>query len=675
MIRILRTTLLLGLITGATSAAWAFALLGPFGTNQVQRIGYNARGTDIGGPMLISEGYRWNVPILTYAYDRSFLYYFGSNGVAEVDKAFALLNSYSTNLTNFSADLSEIPLEVQRENYLASQLSMYDLKSVVIGEMITQLGLASAERYVWCLRDRRTLTQGNTTYTNYIVETRNFDPVTLQPTSYVNGVLYTYTIYDQFLVNPDVADSVESMVDPLAFGFGSISSAFDSADMFDPSADTFLFLPGRFFTGLTRDDVAGLRYLYRPNNYQTEQLPANVDVINTNTTVITLLTTTNLTAFLQQTRNTTNNPAAVLALYPDLNLTYTNTYLTNLITTNQTIYLTNKPWMPAGTYIYVTNETYTTNVTLAYDYQYDNVKTNHWYPQGILTKRTFTIKRDPWSPASAPYITNYSEYNVLTNFPSGDIYIVPSTNLGYSFVSTQPQLVTLITVTNSVITNLDITIATNNVGTNGATNINVNLLFSREEVLAYSTNYTYAIYPIEWQNGTNATQGLRGGVGGVRFMRVDYNSLVTPTFTPITNYFTDSTVTTNNTILRRQARIRVTAPDIIFTSQDLGLDGDGYPWMYRRSGIDGRWVNNSGLNSNTTGSSGPGVIQPQVVQSFANIGQYLINYTLVLSQTESSAIRGIVFGSFDGSTNQPVVYPANGDVTLRWLEQQILQRP
>lgn len=673
MTRILRTTLLLGLITGATSAAWAFAPLGPFATNQVQRIGYNARGTDLGGPMLLTEAYRWNVPVVTYAFDRSFLYYFGSNGVQEVDKAFALLNSYTTNLTNFSRDLTEIPTESQRENYMAGQLGMYDVKSVVFCEMMQQLGLASAERYVWCLRDRRTLTLGNTTYTNYVVETRNFDPVSLQPTSYVNGVLYTYTIYDQFLANPDVADAVESMVDPLAFGFNTVAGALDSKGMLDTSASSFIFRPGRFFTGLTRDDVGGLRYLFRPDSYQLEQLPANVDVVNTNTTVITLLTTTNLSAFLQQTRNTTNNPAAVLALYPDLNLTYTNTYLTNIITTNQTVYLTNKPWMPAGTYIYATNETYTTNVTFAYDYRYDNVKTNHWYPQGLLTKRTYSIKRDPWSPASAPYITNYSEYNVLTNFPSGDIYIVPNTNLGYSFVSTQPQLVTLVTMTNSVVTNTDYLFATNNISTNATTNVNT--LFSMEEVLAYSTNYTYAVYPIEWQNGTNATQGLRGGVGGIRFLRVNYDSMITPNFTPVTNYFTDTTVTTNNTILQRQARVRTTTPDIILTSEDLGLDNDGYPWLFIYTGISGRWINNSGLNVNTAGAAGPGVIQPQIFLRFGNIGRYLINYTLVLSQTEQSAIRGYVFGSFDGSTNQPVVYPANGDVTLRWLEQQILQRP
>ena len=37
--------------------------------------------SDIGGPMRLDSEYRWNVPIVTYGFDRSFLDYFGANGV------------------------------------------------------------------------------------------------------------------------------------------------------------------------------------------------------------------------------------------------------------------------------------------------------------------------------------------------------------------------------------------------------------------------------------------------------------------------------------------------------------------------------------------------------------------------------------------------------------------
>ena len=45
---------------------------------------------DVGGPMWISNGFRWNVPVVTYGFDQSFLNFFGSNGVAAVEGAIQL---------------------------------------------------------------------------------------------------------------------------------------------------------------------------------------------------------------------------------------------------------------------------------------------------------------------------------------------------------------------------------------------------------------------------------------------------------------------------------------------------------------------------------------------------------------------------------------------------------
>ena len=56
------------------------------------RLGYAQPG-DIGGPMNLGQEYRWNVPVLTYAFDQSFLDYFGSGGVAAVESAIGILNS------------------------------------------------------------------------------------------------------------------------------------------------------------------------------------------------------------------------------------------------------------------------------------------------------------------------------------------------------------------------------------------------------------------------------------------------------------------------------------------------------------------------------------------------------------------------------------------------------
>src|SRR6266404_4804702 len=68
-----------------------FALLGPYMNWMAQTNGYRQPG-DIGGPMDIGEGYRWNVPVVTYGFDQSFVDYFGSNGVAAVESAIQVLN-------------------------------------------------------------------------------------------------------------------------------------------------------------------------------------------------------------------------------------------------------------------------------------------------------------------------------------------------------------------------------------------------------------------------------------------------------------------------------------------------------------------------------------------------------------------------------------------------------
>jgi len=42
---------------------------------------------------VIEESYRWNIPIITYGFDSEFVEYFGQVGVAEIEKAIAILNA------------------------------------------------------------------------------------------------------------------------------------------------------------------------------------------------------------------------------------------------------------------------------------------------------------------------------------------------------------------------------------------------------------------------------------------------------------------------------------------------------------------------------------------------------------------------------------------------------
>lgn len=248
------------------SNAGAFSFLGPYASWMDQTKSYHLRG-DIGGPMNINEGYRWNMPVITYGFERSFLNYFGSNGIAAVESAIQILNQLPPasliNVTNFPAD-------AWRYNYQAHSLNVLDLKSTVLSSILEQMGLAAPERYAFCIRD--IVTNGNS-YAFFVIQ-RNFDPVTVQPSSYVNETLFTYSIfqYSPSLPNGQFCDATELLVDPLATINTTVAG-------FGPGV-------GVYATNLSRDDVGGLRYLLNGNNVCYENLLPDVQAAGSTTNLV-----------------------------------------------------------------------------------------------------------------------------------------------------------------------------------------------------------------------------------------------------------------------------------------------------------------------------------------------------------------------------------------------------
>jgi hypothetical protein len=241
-------------------SASAFSLLGPFEPWMTTNLGFINNingGVDIGGPKDLGEGYRWNVPVITYGFDQSFLDYFGSNGVAAVESAIQIFNDLpSASETNLNGYL----LATTRENFQAAQLGLSDLKSSALGLVLEQLGLASPSRYVFTLRDF-------TGQFDSTVIMRSFDPVAFGPSPYVNGTFFT--------------DYVES------FGQVAFCDNF-SVDLEEPSVAAvadYTFndnMAGVFHEELTRDDVGGLYYLYGTNNFALECLIPGVRGAGTN---------------------------------------------------------------------------------------------------------------------------------------------------------------------------------------------------------------------------------------------------------------------------------------------------------------------------------------------------------------------------------------------------------
>ncbi|MBI3415831.1 MAG: hypothetical protein HY043_11035 [Verrucomicrobia bacterium] len=265
MLRFLKNSLTALVLAAAVQQAPAFSLNGATPAWQIPGIGYtwttDGAVLTIGGVMNLGEEYRWNLPVIFYAVDSSFLNFFGARGVEEIDKAVKILNDLPP---VSQVNIDDYPLKSQRINYQAQALGLVDIKTAALQSLVQEIGLADPEDFVFTLRSRTTPVP---TVTNYYVFQRNFDPVTLRPTAYINGDLWTYVgMADN--QNAPIAYPIKSRVDPLSYGDPVASSESSQANNSS--------VVGLFYTGLTRDDVGGLRYIYHPLNKNMENPAPNV---------------------------------------------------------------------------------------------------------------------------------------------------------------------------------------------------------------------------------------------------------------------------------------------------------------------------------------------------------------------------------------------------------------
>ncbi|MDX1952135.1 MAG: hypothetical protein SFY81_08105 [Verrucomicrobiota bacterium] len=536
------------LVFGASLTAHGFALLGPFEAWQTPALGYNPNNTDIGGPKNLGEEYRWNLPVIYYGFDEAFVDYFGVQGVAEIEKAIAQFNR----MTNLAAlDVSNFPVRTKRVNFTAEALGLIDLKSMAMGALTEEFGLASAERYVFTLRNQITDPAPST---NYFVIQRNFDPFgNPEPTNYVNDVRYTYGLF--FFTAPDFTDAIEFPVDANAISFTAVSSTVDG--LFAANLGT-----GEFFSALTRDDVAGLKYIYQRNNINREDVYPGTLIASTNFGNPLFITNIDLALFSSQTL--TSSPTALLALYSNLTIISSNVFISNIVSTNivvtniaqgelftnfsnlqiisnldlflfsqqsltsspaqlralyptlliastntrpgllvsvDSIVLTNlppDPWGPPNqtNFGFVTN--YVTNIITLYSYTYANLVTNYVSPTTFLEILTTNLIAEPWGPPPPFTIfrTNITSTFIPTNFPSGGFYIFDRTQnpnlVGYSFTDQFGN--PLLTLQNLVRTTNFLFFTTNSITGD----------LVRQDLVLTFTNTVYAAYPIEIANANSS---------------------------------------------------------------------------------------------------------------------------------------------------------------------------
>ena len=112
--------------------------------------------------------------------------------------------------------------------------------------------------------------------------------------------------------------------------------------------------------------------------------------------------------------------------------------------------------------------------------------------------------------------------------------------------------------------------------------------------------------------------------------------------------------------------------NVIFRVRDIGTVFDT-PISSARTGT-GNWVNNAALNTffPVDGLGGPGTIFPPVVITFSDQLPYLFN--LLSGESDLDAFTSFVWGSFDGTTRPPVVYPQNSALSLDYLQDVVLRQ-
>lgn len=700
----------------------AFSLLGPWAAWQVNTLSYQLEtvivggqpyvGRDPGGPMGLREGYRLNIPVLTYAFDKAFMETYGEEGVAEVERAFETINRTFREMYSSENYLETVPTQVTRYNYRAMSLGLADVYSITLAGLTERLGLASPERFCWTIRDIYSSGEvedpnGNIVPDAYYTIRRNYDPVTLETTPYVNGTLYSYRIIPGIIVDDSgtwIHDAMEVVPDPSAISYNTVAGLMGNVNQ-------GYSVNGLYYTGLSRDDVGGLRWLYSPSNYAFESIPSGA---NNSAAIMApqfddpiIVTNLDLAQFLIDVEKTTNTQAQVQALYPGLNVT--GRTWTNVLVNRTNYIYTNSPWMPVGMPPMLT-PVVTKNIQLLYSYTYDNVYTNYGGTNTEDVIRLVTVSSgnqsgNPWMPVGATgVVTNTTE--IKTNRVTGGIMIMANAaaagdtnqpapdvtgNLaGYKFIYTNPYPLRV------AVTNLIASTGAVPAGDTNATNIpgeiidpgedggtNVVTYFAQYMASSYDV-YEYLVYPITWSS-TTAAEGdtnaagitlYRPGLGSnFRFQRVNFDGLVGSTYTPTNMVFSnivymDMSSTTNpyaqldTTIIRRQ----VTWPDIVFSAADLGMESAS-------TGPNNAWLNHSADNRvGTSGElTGPGVIVPGGdLETYTTLLDIWVNqYGGPAALFEQENGRYNIWASYDGTTNAPIIYPISPTRTLKWLEEQL----
>jgi hypothetical protein len=162
-----------------------------------------------------------------------------------------------------------------------------------------------------------------------------------------------------------------------------------------------------------------------------------------------------------------------------------------------------------------------------------------------------------------------------------------------------------------------------------------------------NVNYETLLPDVRGVNAGSFVNGAwRPGIDKITFVLQPIDSS-SGAFLPMTNQFTDTYITNGNVMQQQLERVTV-LPDFLFCATNLASSFASFS----RTGTT-NWINNAALNGNLS-QAGPGNIAPPVRITFNKLGPLWESYR-GSSEDLAYDFTGR-WGTFDGSTNAPIVY-------------------
>jgi hypothetical protein len=159
--------------------------------------------------------------------------------------------------------------------------------------------------------------------------------------------------------------------------------------------------------------------------------------------------------------------------------------------------------------------------------------------------------------------------------------------------------------------------------------------------------------PVTTNTFTGVDLGLRPGVDKISFVEVGYDSILGTTVDPIRIRYQDHYIT-NGAIRSQSIERRPQFPDIIFTAGDLGVIGEQPIFTLTTYGWLNSTLNSAPVDPTQPAPAGPGVVVAPFGIAFSKLGPWNDH---VGPGFEFDGFPGPVWGSYDGTTNAPIVYP------------------